>query len=294
MEFPLIGIIVPCFNEEKVIRLTFEKLNGVLKALKDSGEIHPESFICFVDDGSQDSTWRIVQEFRGKYQNVRGIKLTRNYGHQAALMAGMSTVVKDCDGVITIDADLQDDVDVISKMIDYFKNGKDIIYGVRKSRSKDTIFKRVPAQFYYRLMSVFGANILYNHADYRFLSRKTLSFLLQYREKNLFLRGLIPLLSKNSGIVYFARNKRMAGKSKYSWKKMLYLAWDGITSFSTAPLGMVTFLGAVICFFVFSCWFIILFHGIRVRLCRDGFPLFCRFVFSGVFSYSLWGLLVNT
>ncbi len=251
MEFPLIGIIIPCFNEENVIHLTFEKLNSVLETLKNDRAIHPESFICFVDDGSDDSTWPVIQDLGKKYQSVMGIKLTRNYGHQAALMAGMSAFLKDCDGVITMDADLQDDVKIIPKMIDCFKNGKDIVYGVRESRNKDTVFKKMSAQLYYKLMSALGVNIIYNHADYRFLSQKALSILLQYREKNLFLRGLVPLLSKNSDIVYFSRNERVAGESKYPWRKMLYFAWDGITSFSTVPLRIVTFFGSMICFFCF-------------------------------------------
>ena len=257
MEFPVIGVVIPCFNEESVIRLTFKKINSVLETLKNDDLVHSKSFLCFVDDGSDDSTWQIIKELQSQYQNVMGIKLTRNYGHQAALMAGMSTLLKDCDGVITIDADLQDDVNVIPKMIDYFKNGKDIIYAVRGSRNKDTILKKMSAQFYYRLMFLLGANIVYNHADYRLLSRKVLTLLLQYREKNLFLRGLVPLLSGNSEIVYFSRDKRMAGDSKYPWRKMLYFAWDGITSFSTVPLGIVTCFGAVVCF---SCFLLIVYY----------------------------------
>ena len=263
MKLPVIGIIVPCFNEESVVLIICQELNSILEKLKNDKLISPESLLCFVDDGSEDSTWQMIQDRRNKLQNIMGIKLTRNYGHQAALMAGMESLMDICDGIITIDADLQHDINIIPEMINHFKNGKDIVYGVKSSRNKDTFFKRTSAHLYYKLMSLFGTKVIYNHADYRFLSKKMMQSLLKYRERNVFLRGLVPLISKNSEIVYFTVKKRISGKSKYSWKKMLYLAWDGITSFSIAPLRLITCLGVVICFSCFFLMFYVLFFWIQ-------------------------------
>ncbi len=263
MKFPVIGIIVPCFNEESVIAFVCKKLNSVLEKLKNDKVISPESLLCFVDDGSEDSTWQMIRDHRGKLQNIMGIKLTRNYGHQAALMAGINSLMDICDGVITIDADLQHDIDIIPEMIDHFKSGRDIVYAVKASRDKDTFFKRTSAHLYYKLMSLFGTEIIYNHADYRFLNKKIMQSLLQYKERNVFLRGLMPLISGNSEIVYFEVKKRISGKSKYSWKKMLYLAWDGITSFSTIPLRLITCFGIIICFSCFFLMFYVLFFWVQ-------------------------------
>ena len=263
MKLPVIGIIVPCFNEEDSIVFVYQKINSILEKLKNENIISIESLLCFIDDGSEDSTWQIIQDVRSQPGNIMGIKLTRNYGHQAALMAGMNVCMDICDGIITIDADLQHDINIIPEMIGHFKSGKDIVYAVKSSRYKDPFLKRILAFLYYKLMSLFGTKIVFNHADYRFLSKRIVRFLLQYKEKNVFLRGLVPLTSKNSEIVYFVVKKRIFGKSKYSWKKMAYLAWDGITSFSTVPIRLITCFGIMICFSCFILIFYVLFFWIQ-------------------------------
>ena len=238
-----LDIVVPCFNEEEVIKETAKRLLEVLENLIkdkkiDSGEIF------FVDDGSKDKTWELIKDLSNKHKPIRGIKLSRNRGHQNALLAGIFTATGDA--VITIDADLQDDVSAINQMVDKFLNGFEIVYGVRKKRETDTKFKRITAEGFYDIMKLLGVDIIHNHADYRLLSKRAIQELKNFKEVNLFLRGIIPLIGFKSSIVYYDRDKRFAGESKYPLKKMLGFALDGITSFSIYPLRLITAIGFII------------------------------------------------
>jgi glycosyltransferase involved in cell wall biosynthesis len=238
-----LSIVVPCFNEEDVLPETVSRLTELLSIIPQT-KISDDSNIYFIDDGSSDKTWSLIQEYSKTNRLVKGIKLSRNKGHQNALLAGMLTV--DSDAVISIDADLQDDISIIEKMIDEYHSGHDIVYGVRKERTTDTVFKRVTAQAYYKLLKFLGVDIVFDHADYRLLSRRTLNALQQYGEVNLFLRGLIPTLGYSSSIVEYQRFERFAGESKYPLRKMLAFAIDGITSFSAVPLRLIAIAGLAV------------------------------------------------
>jgi polyisoprenyl-phosphate glycosyltransferase len=239
-----VSIVVPCFNEEIVLPETINHLKALLNNLVDNKMVEPGSHAVFIDDGSSDQTWQIIQEASRNSTLIQGIKLSRNRGHQNAVLAGLLDAKGDA--VISIDADLQDDLDAIEKMIMAHRQGSDIVYGVRKSRDTDTFFKRLTAQGYYRLLERFGVEVIFNHADYRLMSRRAIEALREFNEVNLFLRGIIPQLGFPSTIVYYDRAERFAGESKYPLKKMLALAWQGITSFSTVPLRMITTLGFLI------------------------------------------------
>ncbi|ADL42974.1 glycosyl transferase family 2 [Caldicellulosiruptor obsidiansis OB47] len=239
---PKVYFVIPCYNEEEMLPYTIEKMLQKFDDLLKKGLISENSRIVFVDDGSKDKTWQLIKEATKDIKFV-GVKLSRNCGHQNALMAGMSYALKFCDCVITLDADLQDDINVIDEFIKKFEEGYDVVYGVRSNRKTDTFFKRFTAQSFYKLMRVFGVEIVYNHADYRLLSKKALEFLMQFEERNLFLRGLIPLIGLKSTIVYYERQERIAGKTKYPLKKMLSFAFEGITSFSVKPIKYITFAG---------------------------------------------------
>lgn len=242
-----LAIVVPCYNEEEVLPLASETLRKVLQELAEKGKIAQDSFLLFVNDGSRDRTWELIEaEHTAHPAQVRGVKLTGNVGHQSALMAGLLTAKDMCDVTISIDADLQDDVAVIESMIDRFHEGADIVYGVRNDRHTDSFFKRVTAQGFYKTMSVMGVETVYNHADFRLMSRRAVEQLSHYQESNLFLRGMVPLLGYQTDCVYYERKKRAAGTSKYPFKKMLALAVNGITSFSIKPLSLITFLGGLI------------------------------------------------
>jgi glycosyltransferase involved in cell wall biosynthesis len=249
---PVLAIIVPCYNEEPVLSDTAKQLNDVVERLIKNRKINNKSYIYFVDDGSNDGTWNIIQDLHSK-DNIRykGLKLSRNVGHQNALMAGLEKVSDRADCAISIDADLEDDISVIETMIDRFEEGYEIIYGVRKKREGDSLFKKYSAILFYKLMSFFGVDIVYNHADYRLLSRKAIKNLTSYKEVNLFLRAIIPLIGLKSTRVYYDRKKRLAGVSKYPLRKMISFALDGITSFSITPLRFITILGFII--FIGSC-----------------------------------------
>jgi hypothetical protein len=223
-------------------------LNDVISDLKQRTIISQESFIAFIDDGSQDLTWNIISENAKKYPYIKGLKLAKNIGHQNALLAGLLTYKDQADALISIDADLQDDISVLEEMILKFINGSDVVYGVRKERKPDSFFKRNTALLFYKLMKKMRVNLVYNHADFRLCSKRSLNALSQYGEINLFIRGIIPTIGFNQDIVYYNRLERMAGKSKYSVFKMISFAWNGITSFSTYPLRMVTVLGFIIFF----------------------------------------------
>ena len=239
----ILYLVVPCYNEEQVLPETVKELTIKLNSMINSGLVSDKSRMVFVNDGSKDKTWELIEQYHQENPLVLGIKLSRNRGHQFAVLAGLMTVKERCDMAITMDADLQDDIDVIDEFVKQHYGGCEIVYGVRNSRETDTFFKRFTAEGFYKLMSGMGVDIVFNHADYRLMSRTALDALENYREVNLFLRGIVPLLGYKTGIVEYARKERFAGESKYPLKKMLAFAIDGITSFSIKPIRMITGLG---------------------------------------------------
>lgn len=243
-----LGIVVPCYNEEEVLKISSEALRAVLDDLVEKKKIAKDSFVLFVNDGSKDKTWELIQEEHKKYEQIKGVNLAKNVGHQYALTAGLMTAKDMCDVTVSIDADLQDDTSVIEDMIDKYHDGCDIVYGVRNSRKKDTFFKRTTAQGYYKLMDTMGVKTVYNHADFRLMSKRSLEAFSEYKETNLYLRGMVPLLGYKTDCAYYERKERVAGESKYPLKKMLALAFEGISSFSTKPIDMITVLGFGIIF----------------------------------------------
>ncbi|MBP3691693.1 MAG: glycosyltransferase family 2 protein [Clostridia bacterium] len=241
-----LAIVVPCYNEQEVLPLTFRCLSEQLLTLIAQQKIAADSVVIYVDDGSRDNTWALIEQESSISQNVYGVKLSANCGHQNALMAGLMVAKDIADMAVSIDADLQDDVAAIEKMVDCYNDGADIVYGVRASRQTDTAFKRTTAQGFYKLMSFLGAKTIYNHADFRLMSKRALDALGQYGERNMFLRGIVPLLGFKEATVEYDRKERAAGESKYPLKKMLSFAFNGITSFSIKPINMILGLGAVI------------------------------------------------
>lgn len=248
-------IVVPCYNEEAVLPETTARLSRVLDKLIQRKSID-EGMILYVDDGSSDSTWSLIERYSGDNVKVGGLKLAHNRGHQHALWAGLEWAAANADAAISIDADLQDDENVIPEMVDYFNAGIDIVFGVRKERNTDTLFKRTTALAFYRLMNGLGGNIIYNHADYRLMSKRTLQALMSFPERNLFLRGMVASLGYPSACVYYDRKARFAGESKYPFAKMLSFAVDGITSFSTRPIRFITYLGLT---FILIALFVIIY-----------------------------------
>lgn len=236
-----IYIVVPCYNEEAVLPWSINHLQTLTERLKQEEEV--EVRLLFVDDGSRDGTWKLITDYARQYQNVSGLKLSHNEGHQNALWAGLEQTVGKCDAAVSIDADLQDDETAIIEMARQVKTGKDIVYGVRKRRDTDTAFKRVSAQLFYRLMKQVDKEIVFNHADFRMMTSRAIEALMQYSERNLFLRGVVRQLGFNEGFVYYDRTARVAGESKYPFRKMLAFSIDGITSFSVAPLKWITVIG---------------------------------------------------
>lgn len=245
MNKPILTIVVPCYNEEEVLPKTAKELTNVLENLLEDGLIAIGSKIMFVDDGSRDRTWELIEQESEQNPFVTGVKLSRNFGHQKALLAGLETAKQDSDCVISIDADLQDDISVIREFVLKYQEGYDIVYGVRRSRDTDTWFKRATAQWFYRFMQKLGVQLVYNHADFRLMSKRALEELSRYPEVNIFLRGMVPLLGFRSTQVFYDRKERFAGESKYPLKKMLAFAFDGITSFSIAPIRWITFIGFI-------------------------------------------------
>ncbi|MCI9446574.1 MAG: glycosyltransferase family 2 protein [Lachnospiraceae bacterium] len=241
-------IVVPCYNEEEILPDTVSQLTGVIKRLIDKDKINKKSGILLVNDGSRDHTWEIIAGAHSRNKFIYGLNLAGNVGHQNALLAGLNMLKDSCDMAISIDADLQDDVDVIEQMVDKYIEGADVVYGVRSDRTEDSFFKRFTAQSFYRVMSGLGVKTVYNHADFRLMSSRALKALSLYKEQNLFLRGIVPTIGYNSDCVYYSRKKRMAGESKYPLKKMVSFAWDGITSFSIRPITMISMLGLLIVF----------------------------------------------
>ncbi len=240
-------IVVPCYNEEEVLPETSKRLKEKVESLVKAERISEKSRILFVNDGSKDRTWEIISSLHAADPVFSGVDLSRNRGHQNALLAGLMTAKDRCDMCISMDADLQDDVDAVDRMVEEYYAGCDIVYGVRSSRKKDTFFKRFTAEGFYRMMDLMGAETVFNHADYRLMSRRALEGLAQFKEVNLFLRGIVPMVGYRTGTVEYERGERFAGESKYPLKKMLAFAMEGITSLSTKPLKMITGLG----FFIF-------------------------------------------
>lgn len=249
MNKPKLDILVPCYNEEDVFSYCLTELQGVLNNLITQDMIASHSSITFIDDGSRDMTWNLISEASFQSSSIKGIKLSCNRGHQIALLAGLNE--SDADIIISIDADLQDDTSVIEKMVRCYLDGYDIVYGVRSDRKTDTGFKRHTAEFFYRTMNWMGVKQIPNHADYRLLSRRALDALLEYKEQNLYIRGLVPLVGFKSNKIFYSRAARLAGESKYPLKKMLGLAVEGITSLTVTPLRTIAALGFGISFFQF-------------------------------------------
>lgn len=244
-----LAIVVPCYNEEEMLKISSEALRGVLNDLVAKGKISANSFVMFVNDGSKDRTWELISAEHDAYPGqVFGVNLAGNVGHQYALTAGLITAKDYSDVTISIDADLQDDIAVIEEMIDKFHEGNDIVYGVRKERKTDTFFKRTTAQGFYRVMELMGVKTVYNHADFRLMSKRAVEQFSLYKETNLFIRGMVPLIGYKTDCVYYDRKERVAGESKYPLKKMLALAFNGISSFSVKPITMILNLGLIIIF----------------------------------------------
>ncbi|WP_430413306.1 glycosyltransferase family 2 protein [Fumia xinanensis] len=239
-------LVIPCYNEEEVLPETSKRLLQKVHHLEAQGRISPQSRILFVDDGSKDNTWTLISDLHRQDEHFAGLKLAHNRGHQNALLAGLMTAKEHCDICISMDADLQDDIEAVDKMLDENDKGSEVVYGVRSSRKTDTFFKRFTAQGFYKFMKLMGVDIVYNHADYRLLSKNALEGLAEYKEVNLFLRGIVPLIGYKSSSVTYERSERFAGESKYPLKKMLSFAFDGITSFSVKPIRWVTILGFLI------------------------------------------------
>lgn len=287
MDKPILYIVIPCYNEEAVLPVTNTLFLGKVNELIAAGEIAEESRILFVDDGSRDKTWDIIAQLHGQDVHFEGLKLSRNRGHQNALLAGLMTAKTYADITISIDCDGQDDIDAMNGMLHEYKDGADIVYGVRAKRDTDTFFKRFTAESFYKILSLFGAEVVFNHADYRLMSRRALEGLSEFREVNLFLRGLIPLVGFKSSSVYYDRKERIAGESHYPLSKMLSLAFNGITSLSVRPLKMITGLGffiSVISFLAVVVTVIIKLIGFTVQgwtslLCAvfllGGIQIFC-------------------
>ncbi|MBR1863566.1 MAG: glycosyltransferase family 2 protein [Ruminococcus sp.] len=240
-------IVIPCYNEEEMLPITAKALNEKMDELVGAGRISPESKVMFVDDGSKDKTWELIDKLHGLSSRFTGVKLSRNKGHQNALLAGLMTAKKYADIIVSMDADLQDDVNAVDGFLDKRAEGCDIVYGVRSSRATDTAFKRSTARAYYKILEHMGVEITYDHADYRLMSRRAVEALESFPEVNLFLRGIVPMIGFKSDIVTYVRNERVAGESKYPLKKMISFAVEGITSLSVKPIRFITFLG----FFIF-------------------------------------------
>lgn len=276
----ILYIVIPCFNEEDVLTETTKRLTEKLHKMMETGRIADTSRILYVDDGSTDSTWRLIDRQYKENELVTGIKLSRNKGHQNALLAGLFEAADHADMIVSMDSDLQDDIEVLDRFVDAYYDGSEIVYGVRKSRKKDSIFKRTSAVMFYKLMRAMGVEIVYNHADYRLMSKRAVEELKNYKEVNLFLRGIIPLIGFETSTVEYDRGERFAGKSKYPLKKMIYFAIDGITSTSVRPIRMITMFGlfSVIVSIVYAIYVIVgHFHGATIPGWTTSVLLICFF-----------------
>ena len=284
----ILYIVVPCYNEEEVLHTTANKLKEKIEKLSSNEKISSLSKIVFVDDGSRDSTWSIIEGLCAEDRMYAGVKLTRNKGHQNALFAGLMTIKNEADMVISIDADLQDDIDTIDKMVDEYQRGCDVVYGVRSNRDSDSFFKRATAQGYYKFLRALGCDIVYNHADYRLMSSRALESLSMYNEQRLFLRGLVPMLGYKTAIVEYTRGLREAGESKYPLKRMLTLAIDGLLSLSLRPIRIVSQVGLfmlIIASILFFCSFFSTVNGQSIFGQR--FMLFSIWFVGGVITLSI-------
>ena len=248
MSAPVLYLVVPCYNEQEVLNNTAEKLAHKLTQLIDAGKISERSRIAFVNDGSSDCTWEIIRAYTERSALFSGINLAHNEGHQNALLAGLMTVLPYADVTISMDADLQDDINAVDAMLEKYAAGVNIVYGVRANRSSDTFFKRFTAESFYRAMRALGADIVFNHADFRLMDRRALTALAEYPEVNLFLRGIVPMIGLTHGVVYYARKERLAGVSKYPWRRMASFAWEGVTSLSARPIRLIAQMGMFISF----------------------------------------------
>ena len=255
-------VVIPCYNEEEVLPETSRRLVEKMASLVKKGLITPDSRVLLVNDGSRDRTWQMICDLHKENPLFEGVKLSRNRGHQNALLAGLMEAKEHCDAAISVDADLQDDIDAMDEMIEKYNDGCDIVYGVRNKRSTDKFIKRFTAESYYKVMEFFGTHIIFNHADYRLMSKRAIEALSDFDEVNLFLRGMVPMLGFKSDKVYYERRERFAGESKYSIGKMLDLAWNGITSFSVKPVDMILFCGVLITAFSMLAMLILLVLGI--------------------------------
>ncbi len=276
-------LVIPCYNEEAVLPETSKRLKEKYSALMNAGKISPDSKIVFVNDGSKDRTWEMICDLHKADPVFRGICLSRNKGHQNALMAGLMTVKGECDAAISMDADLQDDINAIDAMVDKYAEGYEVVYGVRSSRKKDTFFKRTTAQGFYKVMKAMGVETVYNHADYRLMSSRALDALSEFEEVNLFLRGIVPLVGFKSTQVTYERGERFAGESKYPLKKMIAFAVEGITSMSVRPIRMITTLG----FFVFLVSLGVLVYSIVQKFLGNTVP---GWAFLAVSIWALGGI----
>ncbi len=243
---PILYIIIPCYNEQEVLPLTCKMFLEKINTLADRGKISPDSRILFINDGSRDRTWEIIQELAASDPHYLGIAQSRNRGHQAAVLAGLMEAKDRCDITISIDCDGQDDINAMDEMVDAYLDGCEVVYGVRSKRDTDTFFKRFTAEGFYRLLAAMGVEVVFNHADYRLISSRVLQEFANFEEVNLYLRGMVPLVGFKSTSVYYERHERLAGESHYPLKKMLALAFDGITSLSVKPIRMVFFAGLII------------------------------------------------
>ncbi|NLK94560.1 MAG: glycosyltransferase family 2 protein [Clostridiales bacterium] len=255
-------LVIPCYNEEEVLHETSKRLLEKMTTMINNNIINEKSKIMFVNDGSKDKTWSIIKELYEENQMFAGVNLSRNKGHQNALLAGLMTAKESADMVISLDADLQDDIDVIDKFVEEYYSGSDVVYGVRSARETDTFFKRTTALGFYKVMNMLGVDVVYNHADYRLMSKRALEGLSQFKEVNLFLRGIVPLIGYKHSVVEYERHERFAGESKYPLKKMLAFAWDGITSFSIKPIRIITGLG----FLIFILSLVALIYSLVVKI----------------------------
>jgi glycosyltransferase involved in cell wall biosynthesis len=241
-----LSLVVPCYNEAETLPDTVRQLTLVLEELIENKQVDRTSYLCFVDDGSIDGTWELIKKYASINEKVKGLKLSNNVGHQGALYAGIEHAIDTSNCIVTIDADLQDDQTVITQMLERYKEGFEVVFGVRDNRKTDSFFKRVAAQFFYKLMLFMGVKIVYNHADFRLLGHKAANSFLQFKERNIFIRGVIPLVGFKNTNVYFTRKERNTGESKYPFSKMFSFAWEGITSFSIVPLKLITSIGFII------------------------------------------------
>lgn len=284
----ILYLVIPCYNEEEVLGITTEALTEKMNDLIKAKKIAKESKVLYVNDGSKDRTWEIIEEIHSKNNMFCGVKLSRNRGHQNALLAGLMVAKEHSDITISMDADLQDDINVIDKMLEEYENGAEIVYGVRSSRKKDTFFKKFTAEGFYKFMKLMGVEIVFNHADCRLMSKITLDGLQQFEEVNLFLRGIVPQIGYKTSVAYYERNERAAGESKYPLKKMLKFAMEGITSFSVKPLKMITSIGFIMSIFSFA----ILIYALVVKLLGNAvsgwtFIIFSIWLVAGIQMLSL-------